>query len=192
MLRSSLGSYLGESEPIEECPPPYDPNPNEQNLQASSSTSLQPRRPRQPPGQYIQWLNPFALLSRPFPTSFNLYRSSLFHRVLLLGEHQTEPRYAVSQHSSWSGQPASDTLPVLAAAQHSSVDRTSSILLPPTPGSVLQFSHEVMRCKHKFPHTTFRFTVEVGVDPTRWVRETFEWRHSSGPLVFALEVGSEG
>ncbi|KAI1257037.1 hypothetical protein MGN70_000075 [Eutypa lata] len=143
-----------------------------------------------PPSQGHVPNNGGGHLSRQFPPSFGLYVDSVLSRKFVLGEHQSQPLYAVSVHVGWSGQPStvlhngpSTKHPPLAAADASTFGSSSTVDLPPLPQQEQQQQQQERLksagglCFNK----KMRFAVEVGGH-----RETFEWRHSRGPEVAAL------
>ncbi len=146
------------------------------------------------------------VVNRQFPPSFGLYTASALGRKYVLGEHQSQPLYAVSVHSGLSGQPStvlhsgpSTDLPPLAAADAAMFGSSCTVDLPPlvvpVPGAGAAASpqttarQERMESSGGFVHRKMSFEIEVGGGgPLR--REAFEWRHSRGPEVAAL--GSAG
>ncbi|KAI0837368.1 hypothetical protein F5Y06DRAFT_304756 [Hypoxylon sp. FL0890] len=163
-------------------PPPYSPN--------DASTAAPP--PQIPQQQVPQ-------TKRHFPRAFSMYReSSWTERKFSIGEHQATPLYTVTLHSGWSGQPdvvlhngPSDQRPPLAGVKGNAWSTSATVTLRPIPGSGLDAAEEKMQVSGGFGHSTFVFSIEVGVGSAAR-RETFEWRHSSGSAVKGLDARSSG
>jgi hypothetical protein len=118
-----------------------------------------------------------------------VYRGSTFSRSFTLGEHQSQPLYTISTHTGWSGQPdvllhsgPNDSSPPLAGASSNTFSRSSTVELPPLPGSGRASAEETLDFSG-FGHGKYSFSVEVG---SAGRREAFEWRHSHGKEVDAL------
>ncbi|KAI1376159.1 hypothetical protein F4677DRAFT_420465 [Hypoxylon crocopeplum] len=177
----------GGEKPVPDLPPPpYSPAPPAQNAPPQQQQQVQ-----------IQ-IQPQTHIQRQFPPAFSMYRDSSFsQRSYTIGEHQASPLYAVSLHSGWSGQPdvvlhngPTDAHPPLAAAEHTGFSGSSTIVtLPPLgPGSSAP-ALEKMEPSGGFARPAWTFAVEAGPAGRR---EAFEWRHSSGAAVRALDGRGAG
>ncbi|KAI0974829.1 hypothetical protein F4678DRAFT_457945 [Xylaria arbuscula] len=127
-----------------------------------------------------------------FPQVFSLYSRGSRHYVI--GISQDVPLYAVSTHSFLSSRPdviihngvSLDTLP-LATIVHEPFSRSASITLPARPGSRHPATRELLESVGAFTRI-LRFGIETTAAAAgRGRREYFEWRHSSGAEVEALE-----
>lgn len=137
-----------------------------------------------------------AIIPRQFPLICHLYTQP-FSRMFQLGEHQESPVYAVSTHSSWSGNPdvvlhtgtSKNDLPLAAAEATPSIPPSLTIHLPSLPGSDQKATIEpLVECKGL--SRRYRFSIEV--DPAGAVREEFEWRHSSGSAIKDYACARQG
>ncbi|KAI1388805.1 uncharacterized protein F4822DRAFT_429423 [Hypoxylon trugodes] len=167
----------------------FPPPPQQQLLQQQ-----QQQQHQQHQQQYQQYQQP-AEVPRQFPTAFCMYTESRWsQRHWMLGEHQANPLYAVSLHSGLSGQPdvvlhsgPNEKLPPFAGAKRDGWGGAAKITFPTGLGS--QETVEKMEKGGSLTHPTFSFSIEVG--PGMW-RETFEWRHTSGAAVKALDGQRSG
>ncbi|KAI1105007.1 hypothetical protein F4804DRAFT_341382 [Jackrogersella minutella] len=136
-------------------------------------------------------------IKRQFPPAFSMYRESSWgQRHYMLGEHQAAPLYAVELHSGWSGQPdivlhsgPDGGRAPLAAVERSAWGTSALVTLPPLVPRQAQRAQEKMEASGGFGHPAFTFSVETGPAARR---EVFEWRHSSGNAVKALNGRGSG
>ncbi|KAH8648576.1 hypothetical protein BX600DRAFT_442862 [Xylariales sp. PMI_506] len=163
------------------APPPYSYAPNQAPPMAPSN-QYQYQQPAPPPP---------ASIPRQFPASFSLYHPSTFSKTYLLGEHQSQPLYAVALHTGWSGKPDvvlhagpdEKRFPPIASVDANTMSRSSTVTLPPVPGSGLDCATERAEFSG-FGHGKESFSIEVDASGGR--REAFEWRHSHGGEVDGL------
>ena len=150
--------------------------------------------PQPPP--YDETTNAQPPVNRQFPPSFGLYTESMLGRKMMLGAHQSQPLYAVSVHSGWSGKPStilhsgpSDKDPPLATADTFTFGRSSTVELPPLAANAAGgVSVEHVTVTGVF-HKVMSFVIEVAATGQR---ESFEWRHSRGSEVAALGASHSG
>ncbi|KAI1398691.1 hypothetical protein F4819DRAFT_17591 [Hypoxylon fuscum] len=129
--------------------------------------------------------SPAQQIQRQFPLAFNVYSTPrLTNKKVTIGEHQSQPLYAVSPSQSWSNTPAVvlhsgpiETAPPLATAGYASLEAGTKTITFPGSGQPAAEERLQRQGKHKFVWT---FSIEAG--PGRR-REAFEWRHSSCPAV---------
>ena len=136
------------------------------------------------------------LISRQFPPSFGLYTDSVMGSRMILGAHQSQPLYAVSLHTGWSGKPStilhngrSNKDPPLATADHSMFGSTCTVELPPLPTDTTGAVSEERATTSGWYHKKMNFSIEV---ESMGQREAFEWRHSRGSEVAALGASHSG
>lgn len=182
-------------------PPPY--------VETDGASSARPSTSSAPP--LTEFPKPVAPASRPFPAAFNVYtRSSWSGRRYSLGEHDSNPLYALTLHSGLSGQPhvvlhsgPDPEAPPLATADKASgfsrlTGRVSMITLPALPNFGRDTTEEPLECAAGFLHkTTYSFSIEVetGVPAAgggALRREGFEWRATHGDEVKELGRCSRG
>ncbi|KAI1100299.1 hypothetical protein F4804DRAFT_319297 [Jackrogersella minutella] len=181
---------------VQETPPPpysqYLDNEEEENEDISSARSDKVQDLSEPPSPHI------VPTTSAFPTTWVLYHTLSMSQILMIGSREHGPLFAVTKHSGWwTGQPdlvlhrgPHASLPALAAGMGGAgIGRHSIIVLPPPPGFGQESSQELLlRVEDKDntewkSHVSFRFTIEVGTDPSRYRRETFEWQHTHGELI---------
>ncbi|KAI0013335.1 hypothetical protein F4779DRAFT_447444 [Xylariaceae sp. FL0662B] len=129
-------------------------------------------------------------IQRQFPPAFSMYKNGYGQRHYTLGTHQSQPLYAVSLHSGWSGQAdvvlhsgADDRQPPLATVNRGTFSRDAVVTLPPPlPGHAAAAAQESVEHVGVFGNPTYRFAIET----TNGGRESFEWRHSRSADVQAL------
>lgn len=180
-------SNYSDSKMNPEAPPPPYTAPAPQDSGGSPARGLGGAAEPQPQSQ----------LQCQFPPKFNLYSTSPFDgRSYTLGEHRSQPLYAVAMHSGLSGQPstilysgASDQTAPLGTADGTALSSATTIELF-LPGGAGPCTYQA-ESGGGFAHRTLRFDVEVGGGGNGG-RETFEWRHSKGDEVRALGKQLQG
>ncbi|KAI1451834.1 hypothetical protein F4805DRAFT_70305 [Annulohypoxylon moriforme] len=151
-------------------------------------------------------IQPAVHTTSAFPTSWGLYRLLSMSRLLMVVCHERGPLFAVSRNPGWWHKLPElilhrgpfGTLPALATGTGGvGLGRHSTIVLPPLPGSGLNYSEEILlRVEPEAqegqpkPHVRFQFTIEVGLQPSQWKRETFEWRHDEGEFIAVFLEGA--
>ena len=137
-----------------------------------------------------------APVNRQFPPSFGLYIDSVMGRTMMLGAHQSEPLYAVSLHSGWTGNPStilhsglSDKDPPLATADTSAFGSSCTVELPPLTATTAGGASEERVTGSGWYHKRLSFSIEVAATGQR---EAFEWRRSRGSEVAALGASHSG
>ncbi|XXG97107.1 hypothetical protein Hte_003402 [Hypoxylon texense] len=163
----------------------------------------------QPPPPLITLTGPQQwqqLSGRRFPPAFNMYLDSSCRekRRFVIGEHKGTPLYAVTTHppARSSGPPnlvlhngLQDDSPPLAAVYQNRSSHASTVELPPLDGLPLPDNARVSVVKIEensanFRSTTYTFTVQTGGPGSHL--EAFQWRHSSGKEVRALDARGHG
>ncbi|GKT47542.1 uncharacterized protein ColSpa_07723 [Colletotrichum spaethianum] len=175
--------------PADEAPPPYEAKPRSSPVPSTQAPPRATPGPAMPP--------PPPQVARQFPPAFNLYSQS-FSRTMVLGEHQSQPFYAMSIHSGLSSSPPiilhsgpANTSPPLASVEHHSFSGRMSITLPPAPkGSPGGAPIIDLECRTNFPLSSYIFAMGVGPNCQRL--EQFEWRPSSGEAIAMLDGRSRG
>lgn len=183
-----MASQAGEEQPEEDLPapapidqtPPQQQQTPPQQQQAPATTQQQQSR-------------------RQFPLTFNMYLDSRCgrQRRYVIGEHQPTPLYAVTTHPPsnlvlHSG-PGDDS-PPLAAIYQSQYGSTSTVTLPPldvlpAPDNARIATLLKIEGGGSFS-PTYTFTLETGGAGSHL--EAFQWRHSSGAEVRALDDRGNG
>lgn len=172
-------------------PPPAQPSPIQQHPKPQAPPPLQHQQSQQPPPQLPPGI------ARQFPPSFNLYTDGWGSRTYTLAEHQHSPFYSVRLHTGWSGEPPvvlhsgpnADAAPLMAAVDFEAFSSSMTITLPPIPGRPM--TSEVPVDSDMGWHRTYRFTIETGL-PGHERPEAFEWRHSYGEAIAALDGDRDG
>ncbi|KAI2469842.1 hypothetical protein F4781DRAFT_393131 [Annulohypoxylon bovei var. microspora] len=174
--------------------------------EVSSQSDKEPAEPHPP-------IEPAIHTTSAFPTSWGLYRLVSMSRLLMVASRERGPLFAVSRHPGWwtklpdiiLHRGPCRTLPPLAAGMGGiGVGKHSTIVLPPLPGSGLNSSQELLwRIEEEVeeaegaeawdpkPHVKFQFTIEVGIQPGQWKRETFEWRRDEGEFITIFLEGAK-
>ncbi|KAI0882358.1 uncharacterized protein GGS22DRAFT_196047 [Annulohypoxylon maeteangense] len=190
-------------------PPPYTQYLDEEDVEREAEDveeiSSQSSKGLDQPHPPIQ---PAIHTTSAFPTSWGLYRLLSMSRLLMVVCRERGPLFAVSRNPGWWHKlpelvlhrgPCRE-LPALAAGMGGvGVGRHSTIVLPPLPGSGLKSSQEILRrveaqdqAEEGQPesHVRFQFTIEVGIQPDQWKRETFEWRYDEGEFIAVFLEGA--
>lgn len=177
----------------QEAPPPS------YHATAGSSSGMPP--PPQPQPQPQQYAAPRfgpvpgpAPKTRTFPPAFNVYKTGFLSKTYVLGEHQNQPLYAITNHA-WSGPdvtlhtgPDKDA-PPLASVSEGWLSKSADIMLPPLPGRDASNAVEKVESGGSLSRT-WEFAIES--DAVGGRRERFEWRPSRGDKVKALGGHSQG
>ncbi|CAK7264342.1 hypothetical protein SEPCBS119000_000948 [Sporothrix epigloea] len=130
-----------------------------------------------------------------FPPAFNLYHPN-FTRSYFFAEHEHTPLYAVRFHFGFSlnkpdiglhNGPDSETAPLLAAVDNGVMSRHMTITLPPPLSYDGVGPTSVRLVKVSGWVERYAFTMEVGTDLRNVHQESFEWRHSRGSTIAALD-----
>ncbi|KAK8130126.1 hypothetical protein PG999_002506 [Apiospora kogelbergensis] len=179
-------------------PPPYTEGKGNEAASSSRPTSAVSARTMPPPPP------PATTPYRQFPAAFNLYhQKSKSGRSLVytLGEHDSDPIYTLTIHSGVSGNPSlvlhngpDPAAPALASADKEPGEETfankitgkaSIITLPALPNFGRPTTEEPLETHVTISGAGYAFSLE-------WTRERFEWRHSRGSEVKALDKLNSG
>ncbi|KAI1209311.1 uncharacterized protein F4807DRAFT_427978 [Annulohypoxylon truncatum] len=187
--------YLGEEEVDEDFE--GEAGDAEEVSSQSSKGLAQPHPP----------IQPAIHTTSAFPTTWGLYRLLSRSRLLMIVCRERGPLFAVSRHTGWwhklpdliLHRGPCRTLPALAAGRGGvGVGRHSTIVLPPLPGSGQNASQEILQRVEmppeegqSGPQVRFQFTIEVGLQPEQWKRETFEWRYDDGEFIAVFLEGAK-
>jgi hypothetical protein len=120
------------------------------------------------------------------PVAFNLYyKMSMRLQLMHLGEHKSDPQYAVTFHTGFSGKPniilhASPDPNAAALATSDDKGISDSKVTLPADGQFLELTVP-FKSHREGVHYTFTFEAEVG--DLKPQIETFEWRSSRGEEV---------
>ncbi|TLD16565.1 uncharacterized protein PgNI_02118 [Pyricularia grisea] len=171
--------------------PPYD----DQSASGSSPPSLfgdasRYAGPPQPSGV-------MGNVARQFPPVFALYSNGMsLSRSYMIGPHQNEPLYAVELHTGMSSSPPlvlhngpDASCPMLASLEFHTFRSSVDMMVPPLPG--MSGSPEIKLQSTGSFHRSYMFSIEVGLGG-QMRSEMFEWRHSYGAAIEALDGDFDG
>lgn len=136
-------------------------------------------------------------VARQFPPVFALYSNGMsLSRSYVIGPHQSEPLYAVELHTGLSSSPPlvlhngpDASCPMLASLEFHTFSSSVDMTVPPLPG--MSGSTEIKLQSSGSFHRSYMFNIEVGLGG-QMRSEMFEWRHSYGAAIAALDGDFDG